>query len=103
VSQTLTCKAAILRYWPADTRTDALAVSWLESGWNTHAHLYSTITGDDSYSCFQVNRYGSLAKSRPSAEWLTDPYNNVQYAAGMYRAQGWKPWLNSAHKLGLLK
>jgi Lysozyme like domain len=96
------CRAAVLRYWPKDTQATALAIMQLESGGRADAHLYSDKTGDDSWGCFQVNRYGAL-RGRPFPDWLTDPNNNVQYAVGLYRVHGWQPWRNSAIKLGLLK
>jgi hypothetical protein len=99
----VTCRDAINRYWPADTRQNALSVAYLESGLRADAHLYSDVTGDDSWSCFEINRYGTLASARPSAAWLSNPSNNTLYALGMYKSQSWTPWLNSAHKLGLLK
>lgn len=92
----------MLKYWPKDTQSTALAIMKLESGGRADAHLYSDVTKDDSWGCFQVNRYGAL-KGRPPAEWLIDPSNNVQYSIGLYKANGWKPWLNSARKLGLIK
>jgi len=49
-------------------------------------------TGDYSIGIFQINLYGSLAKNRPSKEWLLNYKNNIDYAYKMYKAQGWTPW-----------
>lgn len=83
---------------------NALAVMKLESGNNPGAHNFNPATGDDSWGLLQVNRYGSLAAARPSAEWLTVPANNIAYAAGIWRAQGWcRPWPNTAREAGICK
>lgn len=37
---------------------------------------------------------------RPEKEWLLDPENNVRYAAGMWKSQGWAPW-TCATRLGI--
>jgi hypothetical protein len=78
-----------------------------ESTCDSTAHNASSTTGDDSYGLFQVNLYGSLAKSRPNAQWLLNPQNNVAYAYKLYstpidpasstdmRIEGFTPWLNS--------
>ena len=95
-------RTLVAKYFPADQVDNALAVMNIESaGGDANAHLYSDITGDDSWGLYQINRYGRLAQGRPSAEWLRDPENNIKYAAGMYAGQGWTPWTNTARKLGL--
>jgi hypothetical protein len=80
-----------------------MAISYLESGWVSTKHNDDWWTGDDSWGCFQVNRFGAMALTRPPATWLVDPINNVQYAIKLYQERGWEPWTNSAIKLGLLK
>lgn len=97
----LTCRDAIDRYWPADTRQTALAIAEMESGLRADAHNYSDVTKDDSWGCFQGNRYGALAADRPSASWLSNAANNTKFALGLYQAHGWQPWHNSAVKLGI--
>lgn len=79
----------------------ALRVSELESGLVANRHNGNALTFDDSWGCFQVNRFGPLALSRPPAAWLIDPVNNTQYAIKLYQAHGWTPWSNTARKLGL--
>jgi hypothetical protein len=98
-----TCRAAISRYWPLSLRQTAIKISYLESGWNPNAHDWNPSTGDDSWGCFQVDRYGKLAPVRPSASWLVNPDNNARYAYTLYLESNWKPWYNSAKKLGILK
>ena len=98
-----TCRDAIRKYWPTELQNQAIALATMESGLRADAHNGNALTGDDSWGCFQGNRYGYLAASRPSAEWFVDPDNNAKWAYELYRAQGWKPWNTSAHKLGWLK
>lgn len=74
-----------------DVKT-ALRVARCESNFNSMAHNFNPTSGDDSYGIFQINRYGELAKSRPSPAWLLDPQNNVDYAYQMYRSGGWSQW-----------
>ena len=63
-----------------------------ESGGRSDAHNGNASTGDDSWGLFQINRFGKLALTRPAPSLLVDPEFNIRYAAGMWRAQGWKPW-----------
>lgn len=79
----------------------ATRVMQYESGGRSEAHNYNDTTMDDSFGCFQVNRYGSLAKTRPLAPWLLNPNNNVQYALALYKSEGWRPWANTIRKLGI--
>jgi len=81
----------------------AQLIMYCESGGVPSRHNDNPTTGDDSWGLFQINRYGSLAKGRPSADWLVVAENNISYAAGMYKANGsWRPWTNCARKHGLL-
>lgn len=70
----------------------ALAIAKCESGLNPLAVNDNPKTGDYSIGLFQINLLGNLANSRPSAEWLKNPQNNIDYAYKMYQSQGWKPW-----------
>ena len=47
---------------------------------------------DNSVGIFQINLYGSLAKSRPSKEVLFSAKENIDYAFYMYQKEGFKPW-----------
>lgn len=70
----------------------ALAIAKCESRLNPLAVNDNPKTGDYSIGLFQINLLGKLAKNRPSAEWLKNPQNNIDYAHKMYQSQGWKPW-----------
>lgn len=84
----------------------AVSIMFGESTCDETAHNASSTTHDDSYSLFQINLYGKLAESRPSAEWLAIPANNIAYAYKLYstpidpasttdtRILGFTPWIN---------
>ena len=78
-----------------------MQIATIESGLKANNHNGNAATGDDSWGCFQINRFGRLAATRPSADWLVNADNNVSYALGMFKGQGWTPWINSARKAGL--
>lgn len=94
-------RAIVAKYFPADQVDTALKVMRQESKGKADAHNYSDATGDDSYGLYQINRYGSLAASRPSPEWLKDPENNIKYAAQMHAGQNWQPWSNTMRIIGI--
>lgn len=79
----------------------AKRVAQCESGLRSNAHNSNSRTGDNSFGLFQINLYGSLAKNRPSGEWLLNAENNIQYAAQMSNhGKNWRPW-SCARKLGI--
>jgi len=69
-----------------------------ESGGWEYSHNGDARTGDDSWGLFQINLFGSLKYGRPSPDYLSNPEQNIAYAAGMWRSQGWKPW-SCRHKV----
>lgn len=91
----------IQKYFPKEQWQNALNVAKGESGLNPGA------IGDNypirgqtipSYGLFQIR----ALPGRPKPEQLVDPEFNVQYAANLFKAQGWRPW-SFARKLGLVK
>ena len=74
----------------------AVKVANCESGLNPNALNNNPKTRDYSVSIFQINLFGSLAKSRPSKEWLMNPQNNIDYSHAMFIKEGWRPW--TCHK-----
>lgn len=91
----------IQKYFPANQVGNALAIARGESGFNPAAVGDKYPIGGiyaPSYGLFQIRGL----PGRPSAEQLLNPEFNVQYAANLYRQQGWRPWYNTAKKLGLL-
>jgi hypothetical protein len=91
----------IQKYFPPEAWAQAQAIMATESGMRADAHNGNSNTGDDSWGLYQINRYGNLAKSRPTVDKLVDPDFNVKYAADMYKRRGWADWINSAKKVGL--
>ena len=82
----------------------AKAVMTCESGGNANAigdrSLVYWVAGKlfgYSIGLFQIRQL----PGRPSTEQLLNPEFNIQHAAGMWRAQGWKPW-TCAKKLGII-
>ena len=92
--------ALIKKYFPKDQWENAYAVMMGESGGNAQA------VGDNypinglhapSYGLFQIR----ALPGRPDPKVLTDPEENVKYAAQLYKTQGWQPW-TAAQKLGIV-
>lgn len=77
----------------------AYQIMWCESEGNPTNHNFSHETKDDSWGLFQVNLYGKLALTRPPAEWLKIPENNIEFAYKLYLEQGWGAWRNCYNKI----
>lgn len=91
----------IKEYFPEEEVKNAYQVMLGESGGNPQA------VGDQypiggvyapSYGLFQIRGL----PGRPSSKELLNPEFNVQYAANMFKNQGWRPW-TVAQKLGLVR
>lgn len=89
------------KYFPSNQLQNAYNIMMLESKGNPQAvgDQYP-IQGEvrPSYGLFQIRTF----PDRPIPEALVHPEVNIAYAAKLFREQGWKPWWNSARKLGLL-
>lgn len=82
---------AVARYndWNVSTM---LAIMMAESGCNADHINNNPGTGDYSVGLLQINLFGALANSRPSADWLFNPTNNIDYAHKLYERSGYSPW-----------
>jgi hypothetical protein len=85
---------------------EAYKIMLCESGGNANSHNFNHKTRDNSYGLFQINLYGSLANTRPSAEWLKVPANNIDFAYDLYVKEGRRfgttgGWRNCAKKHGI--
>lgn len=89
----------IKKYFPESEWDNAFRVMQGESGGNPNAK------GDDfpirgqtipSYGYFQIR----ALPGRPSPNQLLNPEFNVQYAANLWKQQGWNPW-TVARNLGI--
>lgn len=110
--------AWIRSYWPQAAWVGAAEVSYLESGWRPGAiddtrplagglcnkpivlhggalHALSEF----SIGYFQLNLCAHTSITLAQA---LDGQYNTQWAAGLYRADGWVPWSTTARTLGLL-
>lgn len=77
----------------------AIKIARAESGLNPGAEGDKNLTlGSNglghSFGLFQIR---SLP-GRPDPQWLLNPVNNINYAAQMFKKQGWNPW--STYKNG---
>lgn len=91
----------VAKHFPAHEVETALKVMQQESSGRPDAHNYSDETADDSWGLYQINLYGNLKHGRPDPGWLTDPENNISYAANMFKGQGWKPWAGTMQRIGI--
>jgi len=98
------CEASIRRIFPASQHSTAIRVMLQESSGNPANHNYNPDTKDNSYGCFQVNLWGSNARTRPPASELVKADVNVAYAYNLWKSTGWCSsggWLNTSIKLGI--
>jgi hypothetical protein len=79
-----TIEELITRYFPEDP-SKAIKIAKCESsywvppvGWKPWSH--NGTAPDDSWGLFQINLFGKLKLTRPSAEELKDPETNVKFA-----------------------
>jgi len=86
--------------WPVE---QALAVMKCESGGRADArgdgHLTYTLNGVEYGASYGLMQIRSLP-GRPSPSKLVDPQFNLDYAYGMWKSQGWRPW-TCARNLGI--
>jgi soluble lytic murein transglycosylase-like protein len=76
--------------------SNALRVMACESGGRPGAIGPTDSKGYNPIGLMQIKNFAG----RPSTEALKDGETNIQWAAGMQRAQGWGPW-ECAYKLGI--
>jgi soluble lytic murein transglycosylase-like protein len=95
-------RGLVSQHFPPHEVDRALAVMRGESGGNPNAVGDTTLMFNQggirygaSYGLMQIRHLSG----RPSPDWLLVPENNISYAAGMWRSQGWCPW-TVAVKLG---
>lgn len=83
--------------WPREHWLPATALAFLESDYREDAHNPSSL--EDSWGALQVNR-----KAWPSysVAVLSTYLGNLRAARSIYEIQGWRAWLNSARRLGLV-
>lgn len=86
-----------------DKANEARQIATCESGLNEKAHNYNPKTKDDSYGLFQINLWGNNKKTRPSAETLLNPEENIKFAKSLYDNAGGfsKDWINCSRKLNI--
>lgn len=98
------CASELIKYdWP---QADAYKIMFKESTNNPGVINDNPRTGDYSVGCFQINLIGNMKYTRPPEAWLQNASNNVEYAYGMYVAQGrtfckTSGWLNSCIATGV--
>jgi len=90
--------ALAMLYFPLTEIDNAVNVSQIESGWRTYAWNQS---GEDSRGLMQIN-VSPLAHPDLESWNLWDPMLNMYFAAGIWRASGWRAWLNAARQLELV-
>lgn len=92
--------ALIQKYFPQSEWARAYNVMMGESGGRSGAiGDQRTINGvyAPSYGYFQIR----ALPGRPAPEQLLNPEFNVQYAANLWKSQGWRPW-TVARNLGYI-
>lgn len=88
----------IKKYFPEDQWDNAYRIMMGESGGDPNIPSTFNARGtEDSHGLFQIN----LQAHPHMKDKVLDPEENVKYAAELYRQSGWKPWVNTANKLGI--
>lgn len=89
------------RYFPVDQVNNASNVMFKESGFRPNATNVNS-NGTTDYGLFQINSVHSpdIQKQGMTLQDMLDAAKNIQYAAQIYKQQGWNPWYG-ADSLGL--
>lgn len=90
--------ALAIMYWGVEEADNAVAICYLESGFNTAAH---NLQGEDSRGLWQINVVPGAHPQLADAN-LFDPQVNAYWAYQIWCKAGWRAWYNNASRLGLI-
>lgn len=107
----------IQKYFPHRVWTDAARVSYHEAHWSNTAERNTLaqaggrcgvpigtlpdgtrIVSEQSVGLYQIN----VCSHGHDRDYWRDADNNVSFAAALYAVNGWRDWVYTANKLGLL-